>query len=90
VLRGTTTMAAKKKRQPVEFDIQRDFAAHVEANRKAHEWAAICVAYREAGKTEQAQAAENKAKLWLQKMLTLEREIEPKPLGSPSRLLQEH
>ncbi len=83
-------MAAKKKRQPVEFDIQAGFAAHVEANRKAHEWAVICVAYREAGKTEQAQATENTAKHWLQKMLTLEREIEPRPSGSPTRLLQEH
>jgi hypothetical protein len=82
-------MAAKQKRQPVEFDLQRGFAAHVEAHRKAHEWAAICVAYREAGRTQQAQAAENKAKYWLQKMLTLEREIEPKPSGSPTELSQE-
>jgi hypothetical protein len=89
VLWDTTTMAANKKRQPVEFDIQRGFAAHVEANRKAHEWAAICVAYRAAGKTEQAGAAENKAKHWLQKMLTLEREIEPTPSGSPTHVPQE-
>jgi hypothetical protein len=42
-------MAAKNKR-PAIPDIQRDFAAHVEANTRAHEWAEKCIAYREAGK----------------------------------------
>jgi hypothetical protein len=82
-------MAAKQKRQPVEFDTQRGFAANVEANRKAHDWAAICLAYRKAGRTEQAQAAENKAKYWLQRMLALEREIGPERVGGPTQLSQE-
>jgi hypothetical protein len=70
-------MAAKKKRQPAGFDVQRGFAAHVDAHRKAHGWAAICLAYREAGKTMQAKAAENEAKYWLRKMLVLEGEVGP-------------
>jgi hypothetical protein len=78
-------MAAKKKRQPAGFDVQRGIAAHVEAYRKAHGWAAICLAYREAGKTMQAKAAENEANYWLRKMLVLEREVGPTSSGSRSR-----
>jgi hypothetical protein len=54
-------MAAKNKR-PAIPDIQGDFAAHVEANRRAHEWAAKCIVHREAGKTAQAKAAEQNAR----------------------------
>jgi hypothetical protein len=54
-------MRAKNKRQPQRLDLQADFAAHVEATRQAHDWAAKCVAYREAGKPARVKTAEEKA-----------------------------
>jgi hypothetical protein len=54
-------MAAKNKRHAA-LNIQMDFSVHVEANRRAHEWAAKCLAYRETGKPAQAKAAEQKAR----------------------------
>lgn len=78
-------MAAKKKRQPAGFDVQRGFTAHVDAHRKAHGWAAICLAYCEAATTMHAKAAENEAKYWLRKMLVLDWEVGPTSSGSGSR-----
>jgi hypothetical protein len=65
-------MPAKKLRRRGSFDLQAAFAAHVEANQRAHEWAAKCLAYREAGQKAHAKAAEKKARHWLRKMMVLE------------------
>jgi hypothetical protein len=65
-------MPAKKSRQPAGFDIHRDFAEHVEASRRAREWAEKCIAYREAGSPAQAKNAELKARRWLRKAMILE------------------
>jgi hypothetical protein len=74
-------MAARNKR-PTIPDIQGDFAAHVEANRRAHEWAAKCIAYREAGKYAQAKAAEQKARHRLRQVIVLKtRAAFGKPVG---------
>jgi hypothetical protein len=64
--------AKKNSKRRTDFDIQIGFAAHVAANRQAHEWAEKCLAYRAAGKAAQAAAAERKAKHWLRKMMALE------------------
>jgi hypothetical protein len=64
-------VAAKNKR-PASPNIQADFAAHVEANRRAHEWAEKCIAYREAEKHAQAKAAELKARHWLRSVMLRE------------------
>ena len=47
-------MAAKNKR-PAPSEFQGSFAAHLEADQRAHEWATKSIAYREAGKTVQAE-----------------------------------
>lgn len=73
-------MPAKKSRQSPEFDIQRDFGAHVEASQRAHEWAAKCIAYRESGKPTQAKDAEQKARRWLRKAMVLEAKTSGKSL----------
>jgi hypothetical protein len=65
-------MPAKKVRRRGSFDLQAAFAAHVEANQRAQEWAAKCLAYREAGKKAHAKAAEKKARHWLRRMIVLE------------------
>jgi hypothetical protein len=65
-------MPAKNKRHPAARDIQKDLAGHVEANSKAHEWAAKCLELRAVGKHAQAEAAEAKAKSFLRKVLALE------------------
>jgi len=65
-------MPAKKVRRRGSFDLQAAFAAHVEANQRAQEWAAKCLVYREAGKKAHAKAAEKKARHWLRKMMVLE------------------
>lgn len=46
--------------------------AHVEATRRAYEWAEKALAYRVAGKREQAARAEQKARHWLRKVMALE------------------
>jgi len=53
-------------------DVQRDFLAHIDANKRAHDWAARCLELRAAGKTAKANAAEAKATGWLRKVLALE------------------
>jgi hypothetical protein len=73
-------MPAKKVRRRGSFDLQAAFAAHVEANQRAQEWAAKCLAYREAGKKAHAKAAEKKTRHWLRKMLVLEAHSE---IGRP-------
>jgi hypothetical protein len=74
-------MAAKNKRAAIP-DFHGDVAAHVEASRRAHEWAAKCLAYREAGKLAHAKAAEKKARHWLLKAISLEtRAARGKPQG---------
>jgi hypothetical protein len=75
-------MTAKKSPQTTRPDIQRDFAAHVEASRRAEEWAAKCLAYRDADKPGLAKSAEHKARHWLRKAMLLE----PKASGR-SRLV---
>jgi hypothetical protein len=65
-------MPATKTRRRGRFDFQAAFAAHVEANERAHEWAAKCLAYRESGRIAHAKAAEKKARLWLRKAMSLE------------------
>jgi hypothetical protein len=74
-------VAAKDKR-PAIPDIRADFAAHVEGNWRAHEWAAKRIGYREAGKLVQAKAAEQKARHWLRKVMALEARVaHRKPVG---------
>jgi hypothetical protein len=65
-------MAAKNKTRRSGFDIRAAVVAHVEASSRAREWAAKCFAFREAGKTAHAKAAEKKARHWLLKALNLE------------------
>ena len=67
---GVKTMPMKDK--PAALDIQRDFMAHIDANKRAHEWAARCLELRAAGKVDRAHAAEAKATSWLRKVLALE------------------
>jgi len=64
-------MTAKNKRPPIR-DYHEALSAHIEANRLAHQWAEKCLAYRQAGKAKQAEAAEQKAREWLSKTLVLE------------------
>jgi hypothetical protein len=64
-------MAAKNKRPPIR-DYHEALGAHIEANRLAHQWAEKCLAYRQAGKTSQAKAAEQKARQWLRKVMVFE------------------
>jgi hypothetical protein len=64
-------MAAKNKRTAIR-DFHEALGAHIEANRLAHEWAEKCLAYRQAGKTAQARAAEGKARQWLRKVIAFE------------------
>ena len=64
-------MPAKNKRRAIH-DFHEALGAHIEANRLAHDWAAKCLAYRQAGKIPQAKAAEHKARQWLRKVMVLE------------------
>jgi hypothetical protein len=72
-------MRAKSKRQPLRLDLQADFAAHVEGTCAAHDWAAKCVAFREAGKPLQAKNAEEKARRWLKKAMVSEAHVPGTP-----------
>jgi hypothetical protein len=74
-------MAAKNKR-PAIHDFHETLGAHIEASQRAHEWAEKCSAYRQAGKTAQAKAAESKARQWLRKVIVFEaRAVTGKPQG---------
>jgi hypothetical protein len=65
-------MSAKNTRLSAGLDFQCSFAAHLEANQRAQEWAAKCLAYRSAGKTARARFAQRKARFWLKKAMILE------------------
>jgi len=65
-------MQMKKKPRRAGRNTQRVCAAHVEASRRTQEWAAKCLAYRAADKLAQAKNAEQKARHWLRKLLSLE------------------
>jgi hypothetical protein len=65
-------MPAKKKRQVAQSDMQRDFAAREEASRRAHQWAARCLAYRDADEPALAKDAEQKARHWLRRAILLD------------------
>jgi hypothetical protein len=70
------------KNKPAALVIQRDFMAHMDANKRAQEWAARCLELRAAGKAVRAKAAEAKATGWLRKVLMLEkRAASAKPTG---------
>jgi hypothetical protein len=74
-------MAAKKNRRSAGFDFQCTFAAHIEANQRAQEWAVKCLNYREAGKPVRAKYAEQKARRWMQKAMMLEAKTDAKSHG---------
>jgi hypothetical protein len=65
-------MPAKKNRRSAGASIQCTFAAHLEVNQRAEEWAMKCLAYREAGKAVRAKYAERKARHWLKRAMALE------------------
>ena len=65
-------MSAKNNRRYAGLDFQCTFAARIEANQRAQEWAVKCLAYREAGKTVRAKYAQRRARYWLQKAMVLE------------------
>jgi hypothetical protein len=65
-------MPANKNRRAAGLDFQCTFAAHLDANQRAQEWAMKCLAYREAGKYVRARFAEQKARQWLKKAMTLQ------------------
>jgi hypothetical protein len=74
-------MPAMNSKRPA-LDIQKDFMAHIDANKRAHEWAARCLELRAAGKLTRAKAAEAKATGWLRRVLLLEaRSGTGKPAG---------
>jgi outer membrane PBP1 activator LpoA protein len=75
-------MPAKKIRRAIGLDFQCTFAAHIEANQRAQEWAVKYVNYREAGKTIRAKHAEQKARYWLKKAMMLEAKTGGPPLPS--------
>ena len=78
--------AKNKKRSAAPKNIHAALAAHVEANRLAHEWATKCIALRDAGKAAPAKAAEAKARYWLAKTLVLEAQAgDGKPSGGRMR-----
>jgi hypothetical protein len=71
-----------KKRPPRGIDLHHSVAAHVEAHRLAYGWAAKCLVLREAGKTSQAKAAEDKARYYLAKAMVIEgKAAHGKPTG---------
>jgi hypothetical protein len=74
-------MPALNKKRPAALDVQRDLMAHIDANKRAHDWAARCLKLRAAGKATRAKAAEAKATSWLRKVLALEARV---ALGKPT------
>jgi hypothetical protein len=65
-------MPAKKNRRAAGLDFECTFAAHIEANRRAQEWAVKSLNYRGAGKTVRAKYADQRARHWLKKATMLE------------------
>jgi hypothetical protein len=72
-------MSAKKNRRSAGRNFQCTFAAHLEANQRAEEWAMKCLAYRAAGKAVRAKYAERKARHWLKTAMTLEAKVADPP-----------
>jgi hypothetical protein len=72
-------MPAKKNRRAAGLDLQCTFAAHIEANQRAQEWAVRCLNYRGAGKFLRAKYAEQKAQHWLRRAMMLEAKTGTKP-----------
>jgi hypothetical protein len=64
--------SARNRSQSARPDIQRDLAAHLAASQRALEWAAKCLTYRDAEQTAAAENAEQKARHWLSKAMSLE------------------
>jgi hypothetical protein len=56
-----TQIPAKNKACSRRADTHSDLAAHMDAMRRATQWAEKCLALREAGKTRQTDAADKKA-----------------------------
>ena len=56
-------------------DVQVSFAAHIEADLRAHGWVAKWIALRDTGKAKQAAQAERKARRWLGKAMALEARV---------------
>src|ERR1700685_3414871 len=52
-----------------------DLIAHMEANRRATEWAQRCLDLRAAGKLKQAKLCEGKAKYWLRRTTRIEARV---------------
>jgi hypothetical protein len=73
-------MPAKNKRPSTKTGIHADLAAHFEANRQAHAWAAKCLVLLEAGNRFEAERAKYKARHWLKKVMALESKV-----GGPPR-----
>jgi hypothetical protein len=65
-------MPAKNKRRITGADLHSDLLAHMEAYRRAEEWAQKCLDLRAASKAREAAACENKAKHWLARALRIE------------------
>lgn len=59
-------------------DVQNHFTAHMEAERKAQQWAEKAVAYQESGDKRKAKEAQNRAKQWLSKAMEIERKLKPR------------
>jgi hypothetical protein len=78
-------MPAKKHRRSASLDFPCSFAAHLEANQRAEEWVMKCLAYREAGKAVRAKYADQKARYWLKKAMTLEARVAG-PSGTGGRV----
>jgi hypothetical protein len=72
-------MPAKNNRRSAGRNFQCTFAAHLEANQRADEWAMKCLAYRAAGKAVRAKYAERKARHWLKRARTLEAKVTDPP-----------
>lgn len=79
VIKIKTQMSPKKNAQTAQAGSQGEFAAQVEASRRAHEWAVKCLAYRDAGKPALAKNAERKARHWLRRAMTLEARASGRP-----------
>jgi hypothetical protein len=65
-------MQAKRQPKTTGRNRLRVLSAHGEASRRTQEWAAKCLAFRAADKPAQAKIAEQKARHWLRKLLSLE------------------
>jgi hypothetical protein len=68
-------LATKNTNRIVGPKIQHHFDVHVEANRRADEWAEKSLIYRRAGKRLEAERAEQKARHWLRKAIALKARV---------------